>query len=88
MGGKVSSDLQEIIRKRPRLFANLIRELKDVPDHAILRVVREEQSKKSTKSVKSMQPDKAEARNKGGRPAIVIDVKELEKLAGLQWHLR
>ena len=29
MAGKVSSDLQEIIRKRPRLFADLIRELKD-----------------------------------------------------------
>ena len=42
-----------------------------------------EQSKKSTKSVKSKQPDKAEARNKGGRPAIVIDVEILEKLAGL-----
>ncbi len=43
-----------------------------------------EQSKKSTKSVKSKQPDKAEARNKGGRPAIVIDVEILEKLAGTE----
>jgi len=41
MGGKVSSDLQEIIRKRPRLFAELIRQLKEAPDDAILRVVRE-----------------------------------------------
>ena len=41
MAGKVSSDLQEIIRKRPELFAKLIRELKRVPDNAILRVVRE-----------------------------------------------
>ena len=41
LGGKVSSDLQEVIRKRPRLFAQLIRELKEAPDHAILRVVRE-----------------------------------------------
>jgi transcriptional regulator with XRE-family HTH domain len=41
MAGKVSSDLQEIIRKRPRLFADLIRELKSAPNHAILRVVRE-----------------------------------------------
>ncbi|QIG49465.1 helix-turn-helix transcriptional regulator [Nordella sp. HKS 07] len=41
MGGKVSSDLQEIIRKRPQVFANLLRELKQAPDHAILRVVRE-----------------------------------------------
>lgn len=41
MAGKVSSDLQEIIRKRPRLFADLIRELKNAPEHAILRFVRE-----------------------------------------------
>ncbi len=41
MAGKVSSDLQEIIRKRPELFAELIRQLKKAPDHAILKVVRE-----------------------------------------------
>lgn len=41
LGGKVSSDLQEVIRKRPRLFAQLIRELRDAPDHAVLRIVRE-----------------------------------------------
>lgn len=41
MAGKVSSDLQEIIRRRPRLFAELIRELRNAPDGAILRVVRE-----------------------------------------------
>jgi len=41
MAGKVSSDLQEIIRKRPKLFADLIRELKQAPNHAILRIVRE-----------------------------------------------
>jgi transcriptional regulator with XRE-family HTH domain len=41
LAGKVSSDLQRIIRKRPRLFAQLIRELKDMPDHAVLRLVRE-----------------------------------------------
>ena len=41
MGGKVSGDLQEIIRKRPRLFADLIRELKGAPENAILRIVRE-----------------------------------------------
>ncbi len=41
MAGKVSSDLQEVIRKRPKLFADLIRELKKAPDHAILKVVRE-----------------------------------------------
>ncbi len=41
MAGKVSSDLQETIRKRPKLFADLIRQLKQAPDHAILRIVRE-----------------------------------------------
>ncbi|WP_367122986.1 helix-turn-helix domain-containing protein [Sulfurivirga sp.] len=41
MAGKVSSDLLEVIRKRPQLFAQLIRELKTLPDHAILRLVRE-----------------------------------------------
>jgi transcriptional regulator with XRE-family HTH domain len=41
LAGKVSSDLQEIIRKRPKLFADLIRQLKDAPDHAVLRLVRE-----------------------------------------------
>jgi len=41
LSGKVSSDLQEAIRRRPRLFAELIRELKDIPDHAVLRIVRE-----------------------------------------------
>ena len=41
LAGKVSGDLQAIIRKRPKLFAELIRQLKEAPDHAILRVVRE-----------------------------------------------
>lgn len=41
MSGKVSRDIQNIIMKRPRLFANLIRELKGLPDHAVLRIVRE-----------------------------------------------
>ena len=41
MGGKVSSDLQDIILQRPQLFADLLRQLKDAPNHAILRVVRE-----------------------------------------------
>lgn len=41
MAGKVSGDLQEAIRKRPALFAQLIRELKHMPDHAVLRLVRE-----------------------------------------------
>lgn len=41
LAGKVSSDLLELIRKRPRLFAELLRELKNMPDHAVLRLVRE-----------------------------------------------
>ena len=41
LAGKVSTDLQTIIRKRPRLFADLIRQLKEAPDEAVLRVVRE-----------------------------------------------
>ena len=41
LSGKVSSDIQEIIRKRPQLFTQLIRELKGLPDHAVLRIVRE-----------------------------------------------
>jgi transcriptional regulator with XRE-family HTH domain len=41
MAGKVSSDLQAVIRKRPELFGTLIRELKDMPEHAVLRLVRE-----------------------------------------------
>jgi transcriptional regulator with XRE-family HTH domain len=41
LAGKVSSDLQAVIRKRPKLFAQLIRELRKMPDHAVLRVVRE-----------------------------------------------
>jgi transcriptional regulator with XRE-family HTH domain len=41
LSGKVSQDIQEIIRKRPKIFAQLIRELKDMPDHAVLRIVRE-----------------------------------------------
>ena len=41
MAGKVSRDLQDIILRRPQLFAELLRQLKDAPDRAILRVVRE-----------------------------------------------
>ena len=41
LAGKVSEDLQAIIRKRPLLFAELIRELTNMPDHAVLRLVRE-----------------------------------------------
>ena len=41
MAGKVSRDLQEIVRKRPQLFGELIRELSRMPDKAVLRLVRE-----------------------------------------------
>lgn len=41
LAGKVSSDLKDIIMKRPQLFSQLIRQLKQVPDNAILKVVRE-----------------------------------------------
>ena len=41
MAGKVSSDLRDIIVKRPKLFADMLRQLKEAPDHAILRIVRE-----------------------------------------------
>lgn len=41
LAGKVSTDLKEAIRKRPRLFADLIREVRDLPDDAVLRIVRE-----------------------------------------------
>lgn len=41
MAGKLSSDLQRIILRRPKLFAALLRHLRGAPDHAILHVVRE-----------------------------------------------
>ena len=41
MAGKVSSDLRAIICKRPKLFSNLLRQLKSMPDHAILRIARD-----------------------------------------------
>jgi transcriptional regulator with XRE-family HTH domain len=41
LAGKVSAELQQVIRRRPQLFAQLIRELRDLPDQAVLRLVRE-----------------------------------------------
>jgi transcriptional regulator with XRE-family HTH domain len=41
LAGKVSGELQAVILKRPKLFAELIRQLKDLPDHAVLRIARE-----------------------------------------------
>ena len=41
LAGKVSSELQQVILRRPVLFARLLRELREMPDHAVLRLVRE-----------------------------------------------
>jgi transcriptional regulator with XRE-family HTH domain len=41
MAGKISTDLRSIIIARPRLFAELIRAIKIMPDNAVLRIVRE-----------------------------------------------
>jgi transcriptional regulator with XRE-family HTH domain len=41
LAGKVSHDLQAAIRQRPQLYAELIRELKGMPEQAVLRMVRE-----------------------------------------------
>jgi transcriptional regulator with XRE-family HTH domain len=41
LAGKVSRDLQAIILRRPALMAEIIRELKRLPAHAVLRLVRE-----------------------------------------------
>lgn len=41
LAGKVSADLQTIIRRRPKLFAQLLRQLRKMPDKAVLRICRE-----------------------------------------------
>lgn len=41
MAGKVSAELQAVIVKRPQLFAQVLAACRDLPDHAILRLVRE-----------------------------------------------
>jgi len=41
LAGKVSQDLKDIIVQRPELMSDLLRQIKEMPDHAILRVVRE-----------------------------------------------
>jgi hypothetical protein len=45
MAGKISTDLHDSIRKRPRLFAELIRELKSASDHDVSGIVREARTK-------------------------------------------
>jgi transcriptional regulator with XRE-family HTH domain len=41
LAGKVSADLREVILKRPELFAQLIRQTKDVPDQTVLKIINE-----------------------------------------------
>ncbi|MBM4197980.1 MAG: helix-turn-helix transcriptional regulator [Gammaproteobacteria bacterium] len=41
VAGKVSEELREIIRRRPREFGELLRQLRNAPDHAILRIARQ-----------------------------------------------
>jgi len=41
LAGKVSSDLKEVILRRPELVADLIRQVKNAPNEAVLRIVRE-----------------------------------------------
>ena len=41
LAGKVSSELQAIILRRPALMAEILHELKRLPAHAVLRIVRE-----------------------------------------------
>jgi len=41
MAGKLPSDLKRTILARPELFSLLIRQLKNAPDRAVLKVVRE-----------------------------------------------
>jgi transcriptional regulator with XRE-family HTH domain len=41
MAGKISADLRAAILARPRLFAELIRTIKTMPDNAVLRIVRD-----------------------------------------------
>ncbi|MFM0324909.1 helix-turn-helix domain-containing protein [Caballeronia glebae] len=41
LAGRVSPELQKVVGARPKLFAELIRELRNAPDKAILRLVRE-----------------------------------------------
>ncbi|WP_207797120.1 helix-turn-helix domain-containing protein [Shimia abyssi] len=41
LAGKVSADLRAAIVARPKLFADMIRQLRDMPDEAVIRIVRE-----------------------------------------------
>jgi transcriptional regulator with XRE-family HTH domain len=39
MAGKVSGDLQDVIRRRPRLMAQLIRQVQSMPDTSLRKLV-------------------------------------------------
>lgn len=41
LAGKISTDLRAAILARPKLFADLIRAANTLPDHAVLKLVRE-----------------------------------------------
>lgn len=41
MAGKISADLRGAILARPQLFTEVIRAINSMPDHAVLRIVRE-----------------------------------------------
>ncbi len=41
LAGKLSRDLQAIVLRRPRLMADLLRELDDAPDDVLTRITRE-----------------------------------------------
>jgi hypothetical protein len=41
MAGRISGELRAIILARPKLFAEVIRSIRSVPDHAILQIVRQ-----------------------------------------------
>jgi len=41
MAGKVSSDLMDVIKNRPEIFSEFIRDLKNMPDHEVLKGVRD-----------------------------------------------
>ena len=45
MAGKISTDLHDAIRTRPKLLAELIREVKNAPDSAVSGIVRETRAK-------------------------------------------
>ncbi len=47
--GKIASDVQEVIRRRPKLFARLLRDLRNLPDRAVLRIYRAARSSSARK---------------------------------------